>query len=89
MDLENIDNITSYNGIEYILSPNDTIFQNDFVEYNDVYKHHIHNITLKQIHEGIRKYFVVENMIVYIMGKEPSHTYHHDYIQELVEKHFF
>jgi hypothetical protein len=28
-------------------------------------------------------------MIVYIMGKEPSHTYDHDYIQELVEKHFF
>ena len=89
MDLENIDNVTGYNGIEYILSPNDTSFQTDFVEYNDIYKKHIHNITLEQIQEVIRKYFVVENMIVYILGKEPSHNYNHDYIQELVEKHYF
>ena len=89
MDLENIDNVTSYNGIEYILSPNDAVFQKDFVEYNDIYKQHIHNITLAQIREVINTYFVAENMIVYIMGKEPSHTYDHDYIQELVEKHFF
>ena len=83
MDLENIDNITSYNGIEYTLS------QKDFVEYTDIYEKHIHNITLEQIHEVIHKYFVVENMIVYILGKEPGHTYHHNYIQKLVERHFF
>jgi predicted Zn-dependent peptidase len=71
MHLENIDNITSYNGIESILaSPTQT---NRFIDYNDIYETYIENITKEQIQNVINEYFVVENMIVYILGeKTPS-----------------
>lgn len=71
INLENIDTITNYNGIEYSLSThNDTIFQHEFIDYNDIYETYIDTITKKQIHEVIRKYFVVENMVVSILGEK-------------------
>lgn len=70
MNLQDIDNLTSYNGIEYILSDNNhNEFQNDFIDYNDIYQTHIANITKEQIDHIIRKYFVVENQIIYILGE--------------------
>ena len=75
MNLQDIDILTSYNGIEYILyhcessMQNNTSFQKDFVDYNDIYEKYIAPITKKQINEIIRRYFVVENQVIYILGE--------------------
>ena len=73
MNLEDIDNITTYNGIEYLTSMNDDHFKQNFVDYNDIYDRYIAKITKEQIQEIIHKYFIVDNMVVYILGeKTPS-----------------
>jgi predicted Zn-dependent peptidase len=78
MNLQDIDILTSYNGIEYILSEDNSNFQNDFIDYNDIYETYIDKITKEDIDNIIRKYFVVENRIIYIMGETvPSITQVH------------
>ena len=73
MHLEDIDNITTYNGVEYLMSMNDDNFKQDFVDYNDIYQTYISKITKEQIQEIINKYLIVDNMLVYILGeKTPS-----------------
>jgi predicted Zn-dependent peptidase len=70
MDLEDMDNLTSYNGIEFLSSPNDNSFKRQFVDYNDIYEKYIAKITKKEIQDVIDKYFIVDNMIVYILGEK-------------------
>ena len=84
MNLENVDNITNYNGIEYILSLSDDNFNREFIDYNDIYETHIDKITKEQIQQVINEYFVVENMVVYILGeKTPSLTL----VEKIVSKY--
>lgn len=69
MNLQDIDTLTNYNGDKYILSDNSQEFQTNFVDYNDIYQTYIDKITKEDIHNIIRKYFVVENRIIYILGE--------------------
>jgi predicted Zn-dependent peptidase len=84
MNLENIDNITNYNGIEYILSPLNE-FNKEFIDYNDIYEKYIDKITKEQIQQVIDKYFIVENMIVYILG-ENENTPSIELVDKIVSK---
>lgn len=69
MDLQDNDVLTTYNGIEYISAFDTNTFQSEFIDYNDIYKTYIDNITKEDINRIIRKYFVVENRIIYILGE--------------------
>jgi predicted Zn-dependent peptidase len=69
MNLQEIDTLTSYNGMKYILSSNAADFRKNFVDYNDIYETYIDKITKEDIHSIIRKYFVVENRVIYILGE--------------------
>lgn len=70
MNLEDIDNLTNYNGFEYLVSMNDDDFKEKFVDYNDIYDKYISKITKEQIQNIIDKYFIVNNMVVYILGEK-------------------
>ena len=69
MNLQDNDVLTTYNGIEYISSSDTNTFQSEFIDYNDIYETYIDNITKEDINKIIRKYFVVENRIIYILGE--------------------
>ena len=59
-------------------------FNREFIDYNDIYETHIDKITKEQIQQVINEYFVVENMVVYILGeKTPSLTL----VEKIVSKY--
>jgi hypothetical protein len=78
IDLENINNITSYNGIEFLLNNKGA---KDIIPLRDIYKTYYENITLEDIHDIIRKYFVRTGMSVCLLGENVPKI-------EMVEKEF-
>jgi predicted Zn-dependent peptidase len=65
------DTIASYNGKHYLLNSDLYTSTNNIVIYQDVYKEYIEPITLNEINIVIKRYFVIENMIIGIIGENP------------------
>jgi predicted Zn-dependent peptidase len=74
LELQSIDSLADYNGINTILQHYDESFQN-------LYKKHIEQITMKQIHDIICKYMIHENLAVGI-------AYEKDIPKQTIEKLF-
>jgi len=66
---EDSDTMASYNGKNYLL--NSDYSSNDMVLYQDVYKEYIEPITIGEINRIIKKYFLIENMVIGIIGENP------------------
>jgi predicted Zn-dependent peptidase len=57
MELQSIDSLASYNGMN-------AVFQHQPGTFQNFYKTHIESITVKQVHDVIRKYMTYENLAV-------------------------
>lgn len=85
MALENIDNLTEYNGMAYMLSETDSQFKKEFIPYMELYDKYYHNITLDDIQRVIAEYFCVENMAIGIMGEKiPSRKQIEDVCRDFI-----
>jgi predicted Zn-dependent peptidase len=74
MELQSIDSLASYNGINVVFQHQPGTFQN-------LYKTHIESITVKQVNDIIRKYMIHENLVVGI-------AYEKDIPKQTIEKLF-
>jgi predicted Zn-dependent peptidase len=63
IELQDIDSLTEYNGINAVLQHNDVPFQR-------LYETHIEPITCAQVHAVIRKYIVYDNLVVGIVHSD-------------------
>jgi predicted Zn-dependent peptidase len=78
IDLENIDNETRYNGLEFLLRKKTA---KEIVPLRDIYKTYYADLTLADIHQVICKYFIREGMSVCLLGERVPNI-------DLVEKEF-
>lgn len=65
VSVENVDSIASYNAKNALFGIADS------PDYDDVYEKVVKPLTLGQINDAIKKYFVRENMVVSVIGRTP------------------
>jgi predicted Zn-dependent peptidase len=83
LNMENNDNLASYNGINMILEEND--FKSHYIPFSNIYKEKIENIKKSDVNRVIQTYMQEEHLLIGILGDK---LYSKDKINRVVNTYF-